>query len=504
MALLCARGIFFAMRSSTVLIVDDDEVGRKLLEGLLAREDYTVVAAQDGREALDLAARVSPDVVLLDVVMPEVDGFEVCRQLRSNPSLREIPIILLTALDSRGARLRGLAAGADEFLTKPVDPVELRTRVRTITGLNRFRRLCDERARFEAAVAHSPVSIALTDSEGRILHANHAFQNLIGVLPERILDCFPTPAAKSLANQLNRSAALRASAPPLATSLLISRVPEASAEVTVVQLPSSDGALFEFMLRDTTDQRQLELQLFRLQQIDLLGQLASGVVHDVNNLLMSVIGNAEMLESDGGGPVQERAKVIRQSAQQGATLLRRILMFGREENQPMTPIQLSCLLREAATTVGKLVGKAITLDIDSPACLPAIRGDGGEIHQVIMNLCLNARDAMPAGGSILCSARAVSLTEAAARGISPDAAAGEFVAISVRDTGPGISAEVRRHLFDPFFTTKRREVATGLGLATVLRVMRHHRGFVGVETKVGEGACFTCYFPVAEAGVAAA
>src|SRR6185503_6672559 len=100
--------------------------------------------------------RNSPDVVLLDVVMPGLDGFEVCRQLGANPALRQVPIVLLTALEGRDSRLRGLAAGADEFLNKPVDPIELRMRIRTITQLNRFRQLCDERARFEAAVAHSP------------------------------------------------------------------------------------------------------------------------------------------------------------------------------------------------------------------------------------------------------------------------------------------------------------------------------------------------------------
>ncbi|MBI4626291.1 MAG: response regulator, partial [Verrucomicrobia bacterium] len=188
--------------SSTVLVVDDDEASRQLLCGVLATENYTVLLAEDGTQALQIAARTPPDVVVLDVLMPGLDGFEVCRQLRANPVLRQVPIILLTALEGRGSRLRGLAAGADEFLNKPVDPIELRTRVRTIARLNRFRQLCDERARFETAIAHSPDAIVLTDGDGRILHSNAAFAQLVGRAPDHIFECLPTARVEPLKAQL--------------------------------------------------------------------------------------------------------------------------------------------------------------------------------------------------------------------------------------------------------------------------------------------------------------
>ena len=482
------------LSASTVLVVDDDEISRTLLQGLLASEGYTVLFAKNGIQALDLAARISPDVVLLDIVMPELDGFEVCRKLRADPALRQIPIIVLTSLEGRDSRLRGLSAGADEFLTKPVDPVELRTRVRTITDLNRFRQISDARARFEAAIAHSPDAIALTDSEGRLLHTNDAFMRLAGQLPGRIFECFPPGTAEELKVQLSAPHASRR-VESFETPLALSSVPGAIADVTVVRLPQSDGVAFEFILRDITERKLLETQLLRLQRIELLGQVAGGIVHDVNNLLMSVIANANALEAAVGPEGRKRARLIEQTAEHGAALLRRILMFARGTDQELAQVHVAAILHETAGIAAKLLGENIELDVETPADLPVILGDASQLHQVVMNLCINGRDAMPRGGRLQLRAATVALTGSQARAIGPDAKAGNFVASSVRDTGTGIAPEIRDRLFDPFFTTKSRDVATGLGLATVLRVVRRHHGFIGVETKVDEGSCFTCYIP---------
>ncbi|MDO8539101.1 MAG: response regulator [Opitutaceae bacterium] len=482
--------------SSTVLVVDDDDVSRQLLRSLLATDGYTVVFAENGVQALEAARRTPPDVVLLDIVMPELDGFEVCRQLRANPILHQVPIILLTALEGRATRLRGLAAGADEFLNKPFDPAELRTRVRTITRLNRFRQLSDERARFEAAVAHSPDGIVLTDRTGRILHANSAFTQLIGSVPTHVLDCFPPAISQPLQKRLLELDQPGKRIESFETTLSIASAPGATAEVTIVRLPSTDGVLLEFILRDITDRKHLEAQVLRLQRIEVLGQLAGGVVHDVNNLLMSVLGNAEMLEQSAGPADRDRARIIRQSAERGAALLRRILMFARGGDQALAPMSVLPVLRETAAIALKLMGEKVTLEVEAPDALPPILGDASQLHQVIMNLCMNARDAMPVGGVATLAARHVSLDAAEARAIGPDAAPGDFVAISVRDTGTGVPLEDRDRLFDPFFTTKPRETATGLGLATVLRVVRRHKGFIGFETQLQSGTCFTCYFPV--------
>ncbi len=164
---------------SIVLIVDDAPGGRDTLEALLQSPDYQLAFACDGVEALEQAEKLTPDLILLDVMMPRVDGFEVCRRLRVNPRLAEIPVILLTALDDRSSRLRGIDAGADDFITKPFDRAELCARVRTITRLNRYRRLLDERARFEWVVEHADDGYILLDDEDKALYANPSARKLL-------------------------------------------------------------------------------------------------------------------------------------------------------------------------------------------------------------------------------------------------------------------------------------------------------------------------------------
>ena len=166
---------------SKVLIVDDLEIGRDTLEGLLLAENYQLEFAGDGFEALDKAAQHMPDLILLDVMMPGMDGYEVCRKLRTNPAIAQIPVILVTALDDRESRLQGIEAGADDFISKPFDRTELRARVRNITRLNRYRRLLDERTRFEGVVAQSDDGYCIIDSDDHLVYANQQARLFLGL-----------------------------------------------------------------------------------------------------------------------------------------------------------------------------------------------------------------------------------------------------------------------------------------------------------------------------------
>jgi PAS domain S-box-containing protein len=167
--------------TSTILIVDDDSFGRKTLETLLNFPTYTLFFAHNGTEALECAATLLPDLILLDVMMPEIDGFEVCRRLRTDPHLAEVPIIMVTALGDRVSRLHGIEAGADDMVSKPFDPDELRTRVRSITRLNRYRRLLSERAKFERLTELAPDGIAILDTSGVIRLANPALLRMLNL-----------------------------------------------------------------------------------------------------------------------------------------------------------------------------------------------------------------------------------------------------------------------------------------------------------------------------------
>ncbi|MBK8048229.1 MAG: response regulator [Anaerolineales bacterium] len=167
--------------ASTVLIVDDQSIGRDALEGVLLDQAYDLHFAVDGLDALSKATTIVPDVILLDVMMPGMDGFEVCRHLRADPVLKEVPVIMVTALDDRDSRLRGIEAGADDFATKPFDRAELRARVRTITRLNRYRRLLSERLRFMRVVEQAADGYLLLNHHDQILYANLRARQLLGI-----------------------------------------------------------------------------------------------------------------------------------------------------------------------------------------------------------------------------------------------------------------------------------------------------------------------------------
>jgi len=491
-------------KAASVCIVDDEPSARKLLRELLEPHGYRLITASSGLEAMDLIKRELPDIILLDVMMPEMDGFEVCRRLRADEQLRQIPIILLTSLDDRRSRLQGFESGADDFISKPIDSVELRTRVGTITRLNRFRLLFEERERFRLAISHSPDAIVVASSEGRILFANEVADRFFTTAAgddssgRNLYAAFPPEKAALLKSQvaaLETDASLRLE--PFEVTLQHPHCDGAVVEITARQLPWQNGPAVQFIMRDVTEKKTLETQLLRSQRIDMLGQLASSMVHDLNNILTVIRASVGLIEGENPHRLQDHLHNIDTAAQRGAGLLRQLLTFARGSDGAMRSVHPGEIIGETASIVQETFGKLYSIKLSMGNDLPNIQADPTQVHQIIMNLCMNARDAMPAGGCLrLAAAHHVIKTESIAN-YGAEARPGEYVSLSIRDTGHGIAPEIRPRLFDPFFTTKPAGKGTGLGLATVLRIARRHRGFVTLESKPGEGACFACFFPIA-------
>jgi len=481
----------------TVLIVDDEPRALLFLRTLIEPQGYRVVSAARGAEAFAVALKERPDVALLDVMMPEMDGFELCLKMRAEPALSQMPILLLTALDDRASRLRGLEVGADDFLNKPVDSAELRIRLRTITRLDRFRQLYDERARFEAAVAFSPDGILLTETDGTMLLVNDTFKHLL-VAPARpesnLFYHLSELVRQKLQTQIDGPGTTFA---PFETSLIGGRDGN-TVEITGGRIPWQSRTILQFNIRDITDKKSLEEQLLRSQRIELLGQMAGGIVHDVNNLFTTILGSASLMQSGDPQMTETHISNIIKSTQRGASLLRQLLMFARGADGALDPIYPGEVLGEVASVINETFGADFKISYVNEEGLFLIMADPTQLHQIVMNLCVNARDAMPDGGSITISSRREKLDEAAARALGPEAKAGDFFVASVRDSGTGIPPEIRAKLFDPFFTTKPKGKGTGLGLATVLRLVKRHNGFVILDTEVGKGTCFACYIPIVD------
>jgi PAS domain S-box-containing protein len=252
------------------------------------------------------------------------------------------------------------------------------------------------------------------------------------------------------------------------------------------------------MTVDMTIQRSLERQVREAQRMESLGTIASGIAHDFNNLLGIIIGHTHYLPRiDRGEEAFQRAvDAIRTAADRGATLVRQLLTFAQRTDSSFEIVRLNDVVREVASLILQTFPKTIAIEQRLHDHLPWIAADSGQIHQVLLNLCINARDAMPDGGTLTITTRVISGTRLRERHSPADAS--EYVEVEVRDTGTGMNPDVKEKIFEPFFTTKGPGKGTGLGLAVVTGIIKSHRGIIDVESEPGSGTAFHIYFPIKE------
>lgn len=252
---------------------------------------------------------------------------------------------------------------------------------------------------------------------------------------------------------------------------------------------------------DVTEQRRLEAQFLRAQRMESIGTLAGGIAHDINNILSPILLSVRMLQMRFEDEASQRLlTVLQNSAERGGVMVKQVLEFARGVEGERIVLQLKHLIKEITKTLSETLPKSIEVECFVPAGIWPITGDPTQIHQVLMNLCVNARDAMPQGGVLSVKAENISIDESYARMIL-DAMPGQFVLITVRDTGTGIPPEIISRVFEPFFTTKEQGKGTGLGLSTVLGIVKSHGGFVNVYSEAGRGTQFRAYFPAAESSL---
>lgn len=248
---------------------------------------------------------------------------------------------------------------------------------------------------------------------------------------------------------------------------------------------------------DITEKKQLEAQFLRAQRLESLGTLASGIAHDLNNILTPILGVAQLLPlklPDLDKSTQGLLDTLENSARRGSSLIKQILSFARGVEGKRISLKPSHILREVRQILAQTLPRDIAISLSLDNDLWAVLGDVTQLHQVFMNLCVNARDAMPQGGSLCIQAQNVQLDEVQAQKFW-EAHPGDYVVVTVADTGKGIPAEIVARIFDPFFTTKAMGKGTGLGLSAVLGIVQSHGGFLDVQSEVGKGSQFAVYFP---------
>jgi signal transduction histidine kinase len=259
----------------------------------------------------------------------------------------------------------------------------------------------------------------------------------------------------------------------------------------------SDGKASQVLIvsRDVTEEKRLAAQFLRAQRMESIGTLASGIAHDLNNVLAPIMMAIEVLRdkiSDPGG--QKILMMIETSAKRGADIVRQVLAFGRGVKGERILLQLKHVVIELVKIFSETFPKSIEIKSDIPRDLWTVYADPTQIHQVILNMLINARDAMPVGGTLTISAENITLDETYSR-MNPEAKPGAYVCVVITDTGTGIPADIREKIFEPFFTTKEVGMGTGLGLSTTLAIVRSHEGFINLESEEGKGTTFRIYIP---------
>ena len=366
-------------------------------------------------------------------------------------------------------------------------------------------------ARFRGVLEFAPDAIVIVNEAGEIVLANAQAGTVFGyereeLLGQRVETLVPMRLRAHHGTQ-RRAYFANPRARPMGTGMARYGVKkdgtEFPVEISLGPLKTVEGPFVSAIVRDITERRrteealrETEVQLRQAQKMEALGQLASGVIHDFNNLLTVILGRGALLLDRVGGPglVRSNVEQVVRTAERAATLTRQLLAFSRKQLLARDLLDLNDLVNSMATLLQRLIPEHLELIVRPGVRLDRVKADRGQLEQVILNLSVNARDAMPAGGQLTIETANVDLDEAFVRR-HVGTQVGPHVLLAVRDTASGIDAATQQRIFEPFFTTKAPGKGTGLGLATVYGIVKQHDGYLWVESAPGAGAVFRIYLP---------
>jgi PAS domain S-box-containing protein len=496
-----------------LIIVEDNLADAELLQRQLRRAGFNPTAVRVEREeTLRAALRQPVDIVLSDFDMPQFNGLRALEIVRAVSS--EIPFILVSGTMGEDIAVEAMKKGASDYLLKD----RLARLGQAITAALMQARARKERQALETAIADTEAryrSIFENASEGifqldgdhRLLIANPALARMFGwesagAMTASVAD-FAQLLCKEDAGRTRLFDTLRSQRSLQGVEICGTRKDGSPIWLSLNArlIGSPDGSRHvDGTVEDISAKKALESQLLRAQRLESVGRLAGGVAHDINNILVPVLMGAGMLRAKTDDPEQQALlDTMEASARRGAAIVKQLLQFSRGASGARVSIKPAALVKDMCDIMRETFPKNITVRSELAAQDLAVVGDPTQLHQILMNLCVNARDAMHDGGELRIGVREIAAdpTTKIAAGIQPRS--GRYVALSVGDTGCGISPEHLETIFDPFFTTKELGHGTGLGLSTVLGITRSHGGFIQIETAVGRGTTFTVAFPLGAA-----
>lgn len=487
-----------------VLLVDDDEDYYVLLGDWLneARDTkFHLEWVSTYSAAVTEIAQQRHDVYLLDYCLGSRNGLELLREAISSGCTA--PIIMLTGLGEHKIDLEAMQAGAVDYLEKGlINSASLEKSLRY--ALERKR--SEQKIREQAALLDiANDAILVQDLQGKILFWNKGAEHLYGYCAAEAVGSFVSQFGSE--QDLPQMQEL-AKAILLSTGSWQGELEQVSKERqkivveshwTLVRDRTGQPTSILVVNTDITQKKLLEAQFLRAQRLESVGTLASGIAHDLNNVLAPILMSVQLLKIKFPEPQhQPLLKMLESNVKRGAALIKQVLSFARGIEGKKVNLQVKHLILEIEQIIRETFPKSIKFLSDIESDLWTVSGDATQLHQVLMNLVVNALDAMPNGGTLKTSAKNIYIDENYAR-LHIDAQVGSYITIAIADTGMGIAPEVLERIFEPFFTTKSIGAGTGLGLSTVLGIVKSHGGFIQVYSEVGQGTEFQVYLPAIQA-----
>ncbi len=503
------------MKRKKILVVDNHPMVLRFMSQLLEKEGHEVRTAEDGLSALELLKTYHPEVIFIDLVMPNIGGEKLCQIIRKMPEFKETILIILSAIAAE-QEVDFTSFGANACIAKgpmnkmgkyvlealeqtgPIPPLPFPTKpfgLEDVYARNITSELLSVKKHFEVVLNSMAEGILEVTTGGRIVYANPKAVSLINKTEDQLLssdftDLFDESSHQRIKDQLEE---MNISPGPITFNGPLTLN---GREVSLNLLPVMDKSqkTLIVILNDVSEQKRMEAQFIQAQKMEAIGTLAGGIAHDFNNLLMVIQGNVSLmlLDTPPTHSHYEMLRMIEKQVHSGSKLTSQLLGYARKGRYEVKPINLNLLIEETSEAFGR-TRKNITLHLDLAKDLRPCQADQGQIEQVLMNLFVNAADAMPGGGDLFLKTTYVNYQEIKGRLYTP--IPGDYVLLTVTDTGMGMDSKTLGRIFDPFFTTKELGRGTGLGLATVYGIIKGHGGYIEVESEKGHGSTFKVYLP---------
>lgn len=502
------------MASAQIMVVEDESIIAEDIQAMLESLGYRVPAiALSGEEAIKKAGETHPDLVLMDIVLKgKMDGVEAAEYLRAH---HHMPVIYVTAYADEKTLRRAKITQPFGYILKPFDERELYTAIELALYKHHMETKVQESQQWLATTLRSiGEAVLATDARGRVSFMNPMAEALTGwrqdeALGRAVTEVFHVREEEtSMPHDHPAIRALREEVPSdFASSehaLQTRDGSERSIDDSATPIRDTHGRLLGAVVvfRDATERRQLQEQLVQVQKLEAVGRMAGRIAHDFNNLLTVISLYSELMMGPRRSDEQLRqyANEIKRAVDHATALTNQLLTFGRKQVMQPIVLNLNTTLTAMEETLRRLLGEQIALTLELGSTLGPVNIDPGQLEQVILNLVINARDAMPQGGKLTITTANVKLDEHSARrqaGMRP----GTYVMLAVGDTGCGMDTITQSRLFEPFFTTKPRGKGTGLGLSIVHGVITQSDGHIVVDSVLGQGTTFIIYLPLAEIGL---